>query len=256
VLKYPRTPHIESSRKQVGDEDLDSIPFDEIKGRFLVVEEKVDGANCGISFEEGVMMLQSRGHYLTGNDHRQFDLFKSWAFCMQNQLHAVLGNRYIMYGEWVFAKHTIFYDALPHYFLEFDIFDREQSVFLGTQTRHEMLDGLKVVSVPVLKRDKFKDLEPLVSLVEKSAFKTNENQDHLLIAAIAAKLDPEQVSSETDSSLLMEGLYIKDETSGIVDERYKWVRADFLQAIKKSGSHWMKRTIVQNSLVSGTDVFK
>ncbi len=50
IYKYPRTRHIEGSRKQRGDEDLKSVPFKEVKGRYLVLEEKMDGANCGISF--------------------------------------------------------------------------------------------------------------------------------------------------------------------------------------------------------------
>ena len=44
-----------------------------------------------------------------------------------------------MYGEWLYAKHSIYYDKLPHYFLEFDIFDREQKIFLDTETRHNLL---------------------------------------------------------------------------------------------------------------------
>lgn len=67
IYKYPRTPHIEGSRFQQGDEDLDSIKFEKIKNRFCVLEEKVDGANCGISFaKQGRMYLQSRGHFLNG----------------------------------------------------------------------------------------------------------------------------------------------------------------------------------------------
>ena len=45
MFKYPRTRHIEGSKKQVGDEDLDYISFKEIKGFYVVLEEKVDGAN-------------------------------------------------------------------------------------------------------------------------------------------------------------------------------------------------------------------
>ena len=66
IRKYPRTPHLEGSRLQPGDEDLNQIPFSDIQGRHLAVEEKIDGANSGISFgENGELMLQSRGHYLT-----------------------------------------------------------------------------------------------------------------------------------------------------------------------------------------------
>lgn len=54
MYKYPRTPHIEGSRLQPGDEDLDSVPFsaicakhsaEGIASQYVAVEEKVDGAN-------------------------------------------------------------------------------------------------------------------------------------------------------------------------------------------------------------------
>ena len=81
IRKYPRTPHLEGSRLQPGDEDLNQIPFSDIQGRHLAVEEKIDGANSGISFgENGELMLQSRGHYLTGGyRERHYNLMKQWA---------------------------------------------------------------------------------------------------------------------------------------------------------------------------------
>ena len=39
LKKYPRTPHLEGSRLQPGDEDLSQIPFSCIRGKYLVVEE-------------------------------------------------------------------------------------------------------------------------------------------------------------------------------------------------------------------------
>ena len=87
IYKYPRTRHIEGSKIQIGDEDLKNVRFDEIKGKFVVLEEKVDGANTGISFDEnGNLLLQSRGHFLNGGyGERQFALFKTWAnWCRQS----------------------------------------------------------------------------------------------------------------------------------------------------------------------------
>ena len=67
IFKYPRTQHIEGSKLSDGDYDLSQVPFDQIKGKHVVVEEKVDGANSGISFSPDYeLLLQSRGHYLTG----------------------------------------------------------------------------------------------------------------------------------------------------------------------------------------------
>ena len=64
IFKYPRTRHLEGSREQVGDEDLRVAKFTDLLGKYLVLEEKVDGANCGVSFgSDGKMYLQSRGHF-------------------------------------------------------------------------------------------------------------------------------------------------------------------------------------------------
>ena len=46
----------------------------------------------------------------------------------------------------------------------------------------------------------------------------------------------------------MEGLYIKLEEDGVVKERFKFVRASFLQCLLESNSHWQSRPIVPNML--------
>jgi len=52
-----------------------------------------------------------------------------------------------MYGEWLYAKHTIYYDQLPAYFLEFDVLDMQIGEFLSTARRRELLAGLPVAAV-------------------------------------------------------------------------------------------------------------
>jgi len=81
IVKYPRTPHLDGSRVQPGDEDLGIVGISDLEGLPLVIEEKLDGSNSGISFDDdGSLVLQSRGHVLTGGPReRQFDLFKRWA---------------------------------------------------------------------------------------------------------------------------------------------------------------------------------
>ncbi|MGH9763171.1 MAG: RNA ligase family protein, partial [Blastocatellia bacterium] len=134
LLKYPRTQHIEGSRLQPGDEDLDSVSFEVLKSKPIVVEEKLDGANSGISFgTDGRLYLQSRGHFLDGGPReKHFALFKTWANTHKRALWEALGSRYVMYGEWLYAKHTVFYDRLPHYFMEFDLLDIQKREFLST----------------------------------------------------------------------------------------------------------------------------
>ena len=42
IFKYPRTRHLEGSRQQLGDADLNVVKLEEIKGSYLVLEEKVE----------------------------------------------------------------------------------------------------------------------------------------------------------------------------------------------------------------------
>ena len=255
IHKYPRTPHIEGSRLQPGDEDLSQISFDTIKGRHLVVEEKCDGANSAISFDgDGELLLQSRGHYLTGGyRERHYNLMKQWANVHRDAFFDLLGTRYIMYGEWMYAKHTVFYDALPHYFLEFDILDRETGIFLDTPTRHEMLKNKPVVSVPVLGSGIYRTKEEMLKLLGRSKYMTGNQRQNLWEAAVKLGLDPERSCNETELSGMMEGLYIKVEENGQVVDRMKYVRAAFLQCVDFSETHWIDKPIIPNQLAVPTE---
>ena len=50
ILKYPRTPHIAGSGIQPGDEDLNAVAREALQGLPVVIEEKLDGSNSGVSF--------------------------------------------------------------------------------------------------------------------------------------------------------------------------------------------------------------
>jgi hypothetical protein len=241
---------LEGSRLQAGDEDLAHVPFGQIRGRYLVVEEKLDGANAGISFgADGSLLLQSRGHYLTGGPReRHFGPLKAWAATIAPRLWPVLTDRYVLYGEWLYAKHTVFYDALPHYFCEFDILDLSTGAFLSTPRRSSLLAGLPIVSVPVLYAGTVDSPSQLTGLVGYSTCRTPSWRESLAVAAREAGVDPAVAAAETDSADDMEGLYLKVEADGQVVDRLKWVRSGFLQAMLESGSHWLDRPIISNRL--------
>ncbi len=250
LLKFPRTPHLQGSRSQIGDEDLADVPFSHLVGRHLVVAEKMDGGNAGISFsDEGELRLQSRGHYLSGGPReRHFALFKQWAFANVGELRDRLAARYVLYGEWLYAKHTVYYDALPHYFLEFDVYDRQDGAFLDTARRRALLAGSPVVSVEVLAEGPATTLPALCRLLGPSRHKTPRWRESLRRAAAERGLDPERVIADSDRSDSMEGLYIKVEEGGVVAARYKWVRRDFMTQILDAGGHWLDRPILPNRL--------
>ena len=255
IIKYPRTPHIQGSRLQPGDEDLRQRPFSDIAGRHVVLEEKIDGANSAASFtDEGELRLQSRGHFLTGGyRERHYNLMKQWGVVHKDRLYEVLGQRYIMYGEWMYAKHTIYYDALPHYFMEFDVLDRENGRFLDTSSRHELLKDLPICHVPVLASGIFNSMDEVLKYLGDSLYITDAHIEHLREDTDKLGLDADRVCRETDASRLMEGIYIKVEENGEVVDRMKYVRASFLQTVEESQSHWLDRPIVPNRITRTID---
>jgi hypothetical protein len=257
IHKYPRTRHVEGSGLQADDDPV-VAPWAELAGRHLVVEEKMDGANCGVSFgRDGRLHLQSRGHFLSGGPReRQFDLLKGWASAHAAALWELLGDRYVLYGEWCYGKHSIFYTDLPHYLLEFDILDTREGVFLSTERRAAMLETTPfVASVTVLHAGPLPSLAALHALVGPSHFVAPDHREQLVQAAATEGLDSAQALAETDPSGLMEGLYIKVEQDGTVTARFKYVRRGFLQTVLDSGSHWQDRPLLPNRLCEGASLW-
>jgi hypothetical protein len=257
ILRYPRTQHLEGSRLQP-DDDRVQVPLRTLQGAHVVVEEKLDGANAGVSFTRGGdLLLQSRGHYLAGGAReRQFAPFHVWARAHEALLLERLEDRYVMYGEWTYSKHSCWYDQLPAHFHEFDVWDRRQQCFLSTEARLRLLAGLPVLSVPVLYRGPMPQrLELLWALVRSSLARSEGWREAFERAVARAGLDPELSRRQTDWDDRAEGLYVKVEEGDRVVGRYKLVRANFTQAILDSGSHHAARPILPNGLHPQVDLY-
>jgi hypothetical protein len=275
LLKYPRTPHIKGSGLQRGDEDMQVVDISRLRGRHMVVEEKVDGSNTRIGWDAGGdAFAGSRGHLidLTRRDihrERQWNRFKDWLAIHNDRFLERFEDRFRPFGEWCYAGHTSFYDTLPHWWFEFDVYDRSTESFLGTKERNALMEGLPIVSVPVLYEGPVVDFEHLMSLTtvrdpetgrdlrwtEASLYKGAGWEDALIGSIRREGLDPARNVGHFEPTRAAEGLYIKIEEDGRVVERYKLVRPDFVQKILSSEEHWHNRPIVPNVLMPGADIY-
>jgi hypothetical protein len=257
LYKYPRTRHVISSGLQKNDED-DYATIEELKDKHLVIEEKIDGGNTAVSFMDAELKLQCRGHFLGyGNDWPEFDQFKVWSNTWQEQFFDILEDRYIMYGEWISGFHSVFYDLLPHYFMEFDIYDKKEKVFLDTTRRNEMASKADVLisQVRVITGGKFDSIDDIVANVGLSAFISEDAYSILERELTLKNVVEKDVLLSFNKDRLMEGLYIKWEEDGIVKGRYKYVRPGFVQTILDSGEHWQDRPAISNRLKEGCSLF-
>ncbi len=148
-----------------------------------------------------------------------------------------LGERFILYGEWMYAKHSIHYRELPHYFFEFDIYEKDAGLFLTLEKRMELLDGTGIETVPIVHRGSLQRSE-LEGLIQASEF--------------GAEFDNPQTGRHDD---LAEGLYLRTESETQVTGRAKFVRPEFVEKIKRS-THWQQQVMVPNELVDGVDIWK
>jgi hypothetical protein len=249
--RYPRTPHLEGSAA-FDDDDL-RAPFDDLVGRHLVVTEKIDGVNGAVSFStHGRLLLQSRSRFLDHDVPQQgvYAGFVDWAVANEDLLWPVLGTRYVMFGEWLAAKHIVFYDALPAAFVELDVLDTETDTFLSTERRRALLRSLPVVGAPTLASGRFSAIPELLPFLGPSRFKTPGWREELLYAIAEAEVsDAERFVRETDPSDDMEGLYLKVEEGGIVTARAKFVRQSFRPGFLNSNATWQRTRAVKNRVL-------
>lgn len=186
----------------------------------IVVEEKLDGANLGISVSpEGMMRTQNRGQYLVEPHAGQFRTLSSWLKPREDALFEALGEHFILFGEWCAARHSLDYNHLSDWLIVFDFYDRQERRFWSSVRRNALAEQLGLKVVPKVFAGKA-TLESLRELLHKqpSAFRNGP----------------------------MEGVVVRYDSGDWLCERAKLVRPDFTQAI---GEHWRNRKIEWNSLV-------
>lgn len=233
MIKYPKTPRIK---------EADVLGWERLN---VVVSEKLDGANAGISFTKEGMDLQSRGHILLGGYREaQFDLFKAQCWAVQDQLRAILGTRYLVFGEWCYAKHRLFYDALPSYFMTYDVFDKEEELFLSTPRRQALLKEFPFPEAPILHQGVFRKVSNFAQFIGTSQFRTQHWKERML--EIAQFLNIRDPLSHTDDSRLMEGVYVKVEDGHQVIGRIKLPRGEFEKV--RDSDLWKRHQVLPNRL--------
>ena len=219
-VKFPRTPHLAWLGKHPPRDDK-VLPRDEaidLLTATVLVEEKIDGANIGISFDrEAGLRAQSRGEYLKPGSHSQFAPLWTWLERHREILEHHLGTNLVLFGEWCFARHTVPYDRLPDWFLAFDVYNRYGQGFLGTSLRDQLVSNLGVFSVPQLACGRF-SLTDLRELLGRKS----------------------QVGSAA-----MEGIYLRRDEGNWLKARAKLVRPDFVESIEQ---HWSRLPVKRNAL--------
>jgi hypothetical protein len=234
----------------VGKSDPEATEFAKLSGEFLVVEEKVDGSGVSLFFDDQlILQVYHRGSPAIG---KEFIQLRMWAATYQDTLFDLLGDRYILFGEWMYNKHTIYYDSLPSFFLESDMYDKQEEIWLSTEARMRLLAAHNYIfSVPIRDMIRPVKLSQITSLIGKPRYQSEKWPENLWKTCERLDIPLNRVLDQTEKASLMEGLYIKHEDAKHVIGRFKYVRYEFVDLIIQSNSHIRDREIVPNKLLGG-----
>ena len=220
-FRYPQTPHLAwlGSTSPRDDKVLSKSEAAELLSHEVTVEEKLDGANVGISLTpSGELRYQNRGQFLEPPFSGQFARLHGWSTQYDRALTKALLPGLVLFGEWLTARHSVEYNNLPDWFVAFDIHDAHDDAFWSTTRRNYLVGEIGLPVAPLLFRGRTSllDLKPLV-LESRSRF--------------------------GDSPL--EGLVVRQDNHRLNQARAKLVRPDFVQSM---GEHWRRRSLDWNRI--------
>ena len=182
--KFPKTPHLEGSDIVDDDEIINFSQLKFNKTNKIIAQEKVDGANVSVHFlnesnKYNPIVQKRSGLIEQKGEHEQYEQFRKWVMSNIETLWEILGDQYVLFGEWLYCFHAVKYDQLPDFFLAFDLFDKAKSKWKSFQFLKDKL-GDQICTVPLLwsgscESNQLKDaLKDLIKLSKFSSTETSE----------------------------------------------------------------------------------
>lgn len=216
--KYEKTKRLQVPQFDVpGKISLDKNELSNLLGAEVIIEEKFDGANTGIIRHKNGFHLQKRGSLVAQSEHAQFQYFHAWAWQQKYEQIMDLPKNYIVYGELLYAVHSIFYDRLPEYWICFEVWNGSR--YLDRTEKENFCAKHGFVCVPLLARGFFTPSELGKMIPEKSAY------------------------GETCEGIVVKR-YRKKKKERMIG---KIVRPEFIKQIEENG-HWMHQQMRKNLL--------
>ncbi len=208
-LKYPRTYHFPFSPGTTSDDKV-IWDYESLIGKELVITEKLDGENTCIN-QYGIF---ARSHAAPTQNPWASYLWEKW-----NILKNEIGDLDI-FGESLYAIHSIEYSRLEHYFFVFGI--RQEEHWFSWEELELYADLLNLPLVPVLHKGVFNNTKELESQILELASK------------------PSSLTSTETGLCPREGLVARVtnafDTEVFSQSVMKWVRKGHVQ----TDEHWTK----------------
>lgn len=167
---FPRTPHLPGSNVVDTDRSLTSEEVAALcRDCEIVIQEKLDGTCVGVFLgEDKSAVLLKRGGIIGHREKDQYNVFRTWVQQRAEPLHEALAKRHVLFGEFLWQTHGLFYDRLPDFFIGYDLLERASEAFLVSSAVRQKLQNVVSV-VPELWRGTMRTPEQLSGKIKEVA---------------------------------------------------------------------------------------
>lgn len=160
------------------------------KGDYIVVQEKIDGANFSIRYneEEDAITSFSRKNILDFSNNLRGAW--EWSQKLNKELvKEVLGTNLILFGEWL-VSHTIVYpnDKYQNAYF-YDVYNVETGSYLKQDEVKNIINRLGLIYVPVFYEGEFESWEHLRQFVGRTDL-GGENGEGIVVKNMTRLNDP------------------------------------------------------------------
>ncbi|MEK5233968.1 RNA ligase family protein [Lysinibacillus sp. FSL K6-0232] len=208
-IKYPRSFHLPWSRGYTHDDKV-AKNIEHFIGKEVVVTEKLDG--------EGTTLYKDYMH--ARSIHSANHPSRNWVKTFHASFAYRIPDGWRLCGENVYAKHSIYYQALTSYFYLFSIWN-EENICLSWDETVAYAAELGIETVPVLYRGIFDEEKIKCTFTGKSIF-DGEQEGYVIRNAAAFHYNDFQYNLG------------------------KFVRPQHVQ----TSEHWLQEEIIPNKLNS------
>lgn len=119
---YPRIAHLPPAPKASRDDlVLDGPSAARLLAEPVIVEEKLDGASVVLWREGDQVQAATRGGPDARDRAGQLGPLRAWVAGRADPLHSLLAGGRVLYGEWLWLRHGVSYDALPDFLIGLDL---------------------------------------------------------------------------------------------------------------------------------------
>lgn len=227
--EFPRIPHlIKPTHMQEDDLVIQTASLAFVLEQEVIVEEKLDGANCGMAYdEEGVGQIRNRTHILSKNYFQskrtpaKEQFLSAWGWQSRNKdkfmyLNKLNKGQIAVYGEWVLAVHGIEYDHLPNQFITYALYSSLYNRFLPPEESRDLLteSGFDLARELYRGKTTLDDLEKIAN--QRSSYSSIDKREGVVI----------KIPKSTNQYKLIRNNYVQNNrwNDKIMQRQKSWIK--------------------------------